>query len=497
MKVCTSKTKLAPMKVVLTLFFALLFQIGAQSQVLKWNSNALPYSLVFVDDTVSDVYEVSAEFKCTNFGGDPVKFTKDAYEWSFSTYDFSESIGSDDSGYFKVSVKVGNRQGMLDYEGADVRLKSTEPYVYSFQVRTLVATAKTERIYENGKLRGVIGYNKNMVKVMAEVDENGVLSGFGPIDERHEKQGAWAFFRNGAVVGSKIYSQAARVSLMLVDMDNVLPGPPVDLESNLRSLHYYQERIETIDSAFSYLNGIKSKAAMANAGIAGRIDFFISYQEDSVVVYSSGMKSRFYPNRGNYLFQESTLYFSKNKKEKSLPQGQFDVFYRLIENEYAILYDYSQPEWKTIDGTAKMEAMLSKKYAFLGLYVMNGVNVVSLSGLSAEKRKEALNTLKADRQVLSICQGITTQNSAELEYLRNEVMFVHRGVYDYEKIKAVAAKYGFELLNSRGALQNESGYLNTSKMTSEDFIARYIKMSKDPAFQGARMETMSTRNMLD
>jgi hypothetical protein len=34
-------------------------------------------------------------------------------------------------------------------------------------------------------------------------------------------------------------------------------------------------------------------------------------------------------------------------------------------------------------------------------------------------------------------------------------------------------------------------------MTGEDFIARYIKMSKDPAIQGARVQTMSTRNMLD
>jgi hypothetical protein len=180
-----------------------------------------------------------------------------------------------------------------------------------------------------------------------------------------------------------------------------------------------------------------------------------------------------------------------------MPQGQFDVFYRVVENSYSILFDYSQPEWRTIEGSAKMEAMLSKKYAFIGLYNVNGINAFSLSGLSKEKRQEALNTLKADRQVLSICQGITTQYSLDLEYLRNEVMFVHKGVYDHEKMLSVAAKYGFKRLPTSATLPNESIYQNTSKMTGEDFIARYIKMSKDPAIQGARVQTMSTRNMLD
>jgi hypothetical protein len=332
---------------------------------------------------------------------------------------------------------------------------------------------------------------------MAEVDENGDLVGFGPIDEKKEKTGAWSFFRDGVAVGSKIYSQTLRLASVLIDMDSIQQGPPIGMEMNLRSLNYYQEPIEKIDSAFSYLDGVKTKALYSKSSIKGRFDFFVSYKEDTIVVYSSGRKARVYPNRGSYLNYECPLYFAKNKKEKSMPQGQFDVFYRIVENEYSILYDYSQPEWKTVEGAAKMEAMLSKKYAFIGLYVVNGVNVVSLSGLSTEKRKEALNTLKSDRQVLSICQGITTQYVVELEYLRNEVMFVHRGVYDYEKIKAVAAKYGFEILNSGGSLQNESGYLNTSKMTGEDFIARYIKMSKDPAIQGARVQTMSTRNMLD
>lgn len=485
------------MKVVLTLIFAFIFQFKGDAQFLRWNTNAIPYGLVLVDDTISDAYELKAEFECTNLGGDLVKFTKEAYEWSFSTYDFSESVESDDSGYFKVSIKVVNRLGSLDYEGADVRLKSTEPYVYSFQVKTLVASAKTERIYENGKLKAVIGYNKNMVKVMAEVDEHGELSGFGPIDERHEKQGAWAFFRNGAAVGSKIYSQAARLSLMLVDMDSVVPRPPVDLESNLRSLHYYQERIESIDSAFSYLGGIKSNAARAEAGIRGRYDFFISYQEDSVVVYSSGMKTRFYPNRGSYLFQESTLFFSKNKKEKSLPQGQFDLFYRLIKHEFAVMLDYNQPEFKDPAKTKEIVSSLSKKYSEIGWYEINGFYVVSLTALGKEKRLEFMNMLTGDRFISSLCQGIMTQYSTELDYLRDEVMFVHKGVYDYEKLKSVASKYGFERMPTSGSLQNESIYKNKSKVADQDFIERYIRMSKDPSIQGARLQSMGTRNMLD
>lgn len=485
------------MKVVLTLLTGLFFQFYAHSQFLQWNTTALPYRLILVDDTSSAAYELEAEFTCNNLGGGAIKFTKDGFGYQFSKYEFSDRIGSDDRGYFKVAIQTGKEPGKLDYVGEDVRLKSDEPYMYSFQVRALVANPKTERIYENGKLKAVIGFNRNQVKVMAEVDENGDLVGFGPIDEKKEKTGAWSFFRDGVAVGSKIYSQTLRLASVLIDMDSIQQGPPIGMEMNLRSLNYYQEPIEKIDSAFSYLDGVKTKALYSKSSIKGRFDFFVSYKEDTIVVYSSGRKARVYPNRGSYLNYECPLYFAKNKKEKSMPQGQFDVFYRIVENEYSILYDYSQPEWKTVEGAAKMEAMLSKKYAFIGLYVVNGVNVVSLSGLSTEKRKEALNTLKSDRQVLSICQGITTQYVVELEYLRNEVMFVHRGVYDYEKIKAVAAKYGFEILNSGGSLQNESGYLNTSKMTGEDFIARYIKMSKDPAIQGARVQTMSTRNMLD
>ena len=485
------------MKVALTLLTGLLIQFYAHSQFLRWNSNALPYKLILVDDTVSAAYELEAEFICNNLGGEGIKFTRDGFGYQYSKYAFSDRIGSDDSGFFKVGIQTGNVPGMLDYVGEDVRLKSDEPYMYSFQVRALVAYSNTERIYSNGKLKAVIGYNKNKVKVMAEVDENGNLVGFGPIDEKREKTGPWSFFRDGVAVGSKIYSQSLRLSCVLIDMDSIQEGAPVGLERNLRSVNYYQVQIEKIDSAFSYMDGVKSSAQFSKSSASGRFDFFVSYKEDSVVVYSSGRKARVYPNRGSYLNYECPLYFSKNKKEKSMPNGQFDVFYRVVENAYSILFDYSQPEWKTMEGSAKMEAMLSKKYAYIGLYKLNGINAFSLSGLSKEKRQEALNTLKADRQVLSICQGITTQYSLDLEYLRNEVMFVHKGVYDYEKIKAVAAKYGFEILNSGGSLPNESGYLNTSKMTGEDFIQRYIRMSKDAAIQGARVQTMSTRSMLD
>lgn len=485
------------MKVVLTLLTALFFQFSAHSQFLRWNTNALPYKLVLVDDTVSTGYELEAEFTCVNMAGSAIKFTRDGFEHQFSKYDFSERVGSDDSGFFKVAIQTGNVPGMLDYVGEDVRLKSDEPYMYSFQVRALVAYPNTEKIYSNGKLKAVIGYNKNKVKVMAEVDENANLVGFGPIDEKREKTGPWSFFRDGVAVGSKIYSQSLRLSSVLLDMDSIQEGPPVGLEMNLRSVNYYQEQIEKIDSAFSYLDGVKSSAQFSMSRVAGRFDFFISYKEDSLVVYSSGRKARVYPNRGSYLNFEYPLYFSKNKKENSMPQGQFDVFYRIVENEYAILLDYSQPEWKTVEGAAKMKAMLSKKYAFIGWYELNGINVVSLTGLSKEKRQEAINTLKSDRQVLSICQGIGSQHSVELEYLRNEVMFVHKDVYDHEKMLSVAAKYGFKRLPTSATLPNESIYQNTSKMTGEDFIARYIKMSKDPAIQGARVQTMSTRSLLD
>ena len=485
------------MKVALTLLTGLLFQFYAHSQFLRWNSNALPYKLILVDDTVSAAYELEAEFICTNLGGGAIKFTRDGFGYQYSKYEFSDRIGSDDSGYFKVGIQTGNVSGMLDYVGEDVRLKSDEPYMYSFQARALVAYPNTERVYENGKLKAVIGYNKNKVKVMAEVDESGDLVGFGPIDEKKEKTGAWGFFRDGVAVGSKIYSQSFRLSCILLDMDSIQEGPPIGWEMEQRSMNYYQEPIEKIDSAFSYLDGVKTNALYSKSSITGRFDFFVSYKEDTIVVYSSGRKARVYPNRGSYLNYECPLYFSKNKKEKSMPQGQFDVFYRVVENAYSILFDYSQPEWRTTEGSAKMEVMLSKKYAFIGLYNVNGIDAFSLSGLSKEKRQEALNTLKADRQVLSICQGITTQYSLDLEYLRNEVMFVHKGVYDHEKMLSVAAKYGFKRLPTSATLPNESIYQNTSKMTGEDFIARYIKMSKDPAIQGARVQTMSTRNMLD
>ena len=485
------------MKVVLTLLIGLLFQFYGHAQTLRWNLNGLPYELILVDDTVTMGYELEAEFTCMNLGGSAIKFTKEGFQYQFSKYEYSDRIGSDDSGYFRVGIQTGNLFGLLDYVGEDVRLKSDEPYMYSFQVRALVAYPKTERIYENGKLKAVIGYNKNKVKVMAEVDEKGDLVGFGPIDEKKEKTGAWSFFRDGVAVGSKIYSQTLRLSSVLLDMDSIQQGPPIGLEMNLRSLNYYQEPIEKIDSAFSYLDGVKTNALYSKSSIKGRFDFFVSYKEDTIVVYSSGRKARVYPNRGSYLNYECPLYFSKNKKEKSMPQGQFDVFYRIVENEYSILLDYNQPEWKDPEKSKTVVEFLSKKYSYIGWYKANGFYVVSLSALSNEKRQEALNTLTSDRYIASICQGLSTQYSAEIEYLRNEVLFTQKGVFEYEKIKAVAARYGFEILNSGGSLQNESGYLNTNKMTGEDFIARYIKMSKDPAIQGARVQTMSTRNMLD
>jgi hypothetical protein len=485
------------MKVALTVLIGLLFQFCAHSQFLQWNSSALPYKLILLDDTVSLGYELEAEFTCMNLGGGAIKFTKEGFQYQFSKYEYSERIGSDDKGYFRVGVQIGNREGLLDYVGEDVRLKSDEPYMYSFQVRALVAYPKTERIYENGKLKVVIGFNKNQVKVMAEVDENGALVGFGPIDEKKEKTGAWSFFRNGVAVGSKIYSQSFRVSCVLLDMDSIQQGPPIGMEMNLRSQNYHLETIDKIDSAFSYLDGLKTNALYSKSSVTGRFDFFVSYKEDSLVVYSSGRKARVYPNRGSYLNYECPLYFSKNKKEKSMPQGQFDFFYRIIENEFTILLDYNQPEWKDLQKSKTVVGFLSKKYSYIGWYEVNGIYVVSLSALNKEKREEALNTLKADRYIQSICQGITSQYDVELEYFRNEVMFVHKGVYDHEKMLSVAAKYGFKRLPTSATLPNESIYENTSKMTGEDFIARYIKMSKDPAIQGARVQTMSTRNMLD
>lgn len=485
------------MKVVLTLLTALFFQFYAHSQFLRWNSNALPYKLILVDDTVSTGYELEAEFTCTNMGGGAIKVTRDGFGHQFSKYEFSERVGSDDRGFFQVAIQTGNVLGMLDYVGEDVRLKSDEPYMYSFQVRALVAYSNTERIYSNGKLKAVIGYNKNKVKVMAEVDENGNLVGFGPIDEKREKAGPWSFFRDGVAVGSKIYSQSLRLSCVFLDMDSIQEGAPVGLERNLRSVYYYQVQIEKIDSAFSYLDGVKSGAQFSKSGVAGHFDFFISYKEDSLVVYSSKRKAKVYPNRGSYLNYEYPLYFSKNKKEKSIPNGQFDLFYRIIPDTYAILLDHEKTNWKSGAESKKGESVLSQKYAHMGWHEINGMYVVSLYGMNKEKRKQALDSLLADPWIGSVCVGISTTYSLEIEYLRNEVMFVHKGSFDYEKLKTVASKYGFERLPTSASLPNESIYENTSKMTGEDFILRYIKMSKDPAIQGARVQTMSTRSFLD
>ena len=117
------------MKVVLTLLTALFFQFYAHCQFLTWNSNALPYKLILVDDTVSAAYELEAEFTCVNMGGSAIKFTRDGFGHQYSKYEFSDRIGSDDRGYFKVGIQTGNVPGMLDYVGEDVRLKSDEPYV--------------------------------------------------------------------------------------------------------------------------------------------------------------------------------------------------------------------------------------------------------------------------------------------------------------------------------------------------------------------------------
>lgn len=484
------------MKVALLFFLQVfLFQFYAHSQALKWNNQQAPMRLILVEDSVDKEVVISSEFHCTNWG-ETVRFGQQGYSPQYSEYAYPEKIYADGSGDFKVGIQCAVQAGVLDYYGEMVLLKSDEPHVYGFDVRTLVAMPGTERHYEDGQFKSITGNNKNGQAVRVELDAKGQPVAFGPISSWGEPVGMWSFFKDGVILAPKKYSEVVELSCFLVDMDSVECNTPEDPYMGRVRCWYNRTPVAQIDSVWSYTSGEKKRGHSAPTVRAGVHSIFLTYAEDSIVVFAKGRKALLYPNENSYFYRNMELLFSK-KKENRFIQGFVDTHYRLITGTYIIGLDFTQPGFATAEESKKTLDALAKKYADLGWYSENGLFHVYLSP-DKDAQQAALAKLKADPLIGFVGQAIHSSLGYETAYLITHVYLIVRGTSDFTKMNEVAAKYGFVKNQLSGSLPCEYCFEYTkSKVADEKFIRDYKKMTQDPFFKGARIEFVSPTVVLD